>query len=116
LSLLRALANGCIPIASDACGYEEYLAGIGTSTRTVKGICEMVYRNEPGGWTSDSYEGFSALSEHFVVQIQAHLESLASDGNLESMAIENYLHCRINHDPAESSMAFMKMLTGRPVT
>jgi len=116
LSLLRALANGCIPIVSDACGYEEYLAGIGTSTRTVKGICEMVYRNEQGGWTSDSYEGFSALSEHFVVQIQAHLESLASDGNLESMAIENYLHCRINHDPAESSMAFMKMLTGRPVT
>ena len=113
LSLLRALAYGCIPIVSDALGYDEYVGPIPNSTLTVNGIFEMVYRDEPGGWVSDSYAGFSALSEPLVAQVHDHLESLASGNQLESMAIENYLHCRINHDPAESAKAFLKMLVGR---
>ena len=113
LSLLRALAHGCIPIVSDALGYDEFLSAVPNSTLKVKGIFDLVYRDEPGGWTSDSYKGFSALFEPFVIQIHEHLESLVNNDKLESMAIENYLHCRINHDPAESEMAFRRMLAGQ---
>jgi glycosyltransferase involved in cell wall biosynthesis len=68
-SVLRALSHGCVPIVSDALGYEEYTDPIQDSVFIVRGVREMVYRDEPEGWVSERYEPFVRPSLSFSSQI-----------------------------------------------
>jgi glycosyltransferase involved in cell wall biosynthesis len=46
-SLLRAMAHGCVPLVSDAPGYDEYTEE--TSVLRIRGVRAMVYRDESDG-------------------------------------------------------------------
>ena len=109
-SLLRALAHGCVPIVSDAPGYEEYTQGIEDSVLTVRGVRAQVYRDEPSGWISDRYAPFLARSESFVQQI--HDQVLESRGlpTLREMAQRNLAHCRRHFSLVDSQAAFNRLL------
>lgn len=109
-SLLRALAHGCVPIVSDALGYEEYTHAIADSVFTVRGVRELVYREEPGGWISDQYAPFLKPSADFTAQIHAALLQAADRSRLGAMARANLAYCRAHHDLQRSQAQFTAML------
>lgn len=109
-SLLRAFAHGCVPVVSDAPGYEEYTQDIEDSVLTVRGVRAQVYRDEPSGWISDRYTPFLARSEEFVRQIHDGVLEHAGMAKLRSMAKRNLEHCRNHHSLADSQAAFNRLL------
>ncbi len=111
-SLLRAMAHGCVPIVSDALGYEEYTAGIEDSVLSVRGVRDRVYRDEPEGWVSDRYEAYLAPSPLFAQQIHDRIAERAQLGTLREMALRNLDHCRRRHAVAASHDGFDRMLRG----
>jgi glycosyltransferase involved in cell wall biosynthesis len=111
-SLLRALASGCVPIVSDAPGYEEYTAGIEASVFTLRGVREQVYRDEPGGWQSDDYAPFVARSEEFVEQLHGMLRDAADPARLAAAALHNAAHCARQFGLRASQDRFNAMLKG----
>ena len=112
-SLLRAFAHGCVPIVSDAPGYEEFTQGIEDSVLTSRGVRMQVYRDEPAGWISDQYTPFVARSESFVQQIHDRLLEHAGMTGLYEMAKRNLEHARLNFSLASSQAAFNQLLPGR---
>lgn len=112
-SLLRAMAHGCVPIVSDAPGYEEYTAGIEDSTLVVRGVRDLVYRDEPEGWVSDRYEPYVSRSDGFARQIHDRIAECAQPDRLREMALRNLDHCRRRHAVPASHEAFNRMLQGR---
>jgi hypothetical protein len=108
-SLLRAFANGCVPIVSDALGYEEYTHGIEDSVLTIRGIRVLVYRDEARGWISDDYKPFTARSEFLTRQIHDRVLESADMAGLRTRALRNLTHCRQQFDPAASHAAFNRM-------
>lgn len=111
-SLLRALAHGCIPIVSDAPGYEEYTEGIGPGVFTLRGVRAQVYHDEPGGWLGDDYEPFVARSEDFVDQLHGMLRDAADPARLATLARRNAEHCARRFDPQQARAGFDAMLKG----
>jgi glycosyltransferase involved in cell wall biosynthesis/SAM-dependent methyltransferase len=109
-SLLRALAHGCVPIVSDAPGYEEYTAGIEASVLAVQGVRALVYRDEPGGWISDRYAPFIDRNEPLVRQIHDILRTRTDLAELHEHARRNAAHCAAHFTPAASHAAFNRML------
>jgi hypothetical protein len=109
-SLLRALANGCVPIVSDAPGYEEYTAGIEASVLAVRGVRALVYRDEPQGWISDRYAPFVDRHEPLVRQIHDLLLTRTDFAELRAHAERNAAHCVAHFTPAASHAAFNRML------
>jgi len=97
-SLLRALAHGCVPIVSDALGYEEYTQSIQDSVFVMRGAREMVYRPEPDGWISDRYAEFTKPSREFSSQIYQFLLNHRDPGQLREMAARNLEYCAARHD------------------
>lgn len=112
-SLLRAMAHGCVPIVSDALGYEEYTAAIEDSVMVLRGVRDMVYRDEPEGWVSDRYEPYLAPSPGFAQQIHDRIAERAQPAALREMALRNLEHCRRRHAVPASHDAFNRMLQGR---
>ena len=108
-SLLRAFAHGCVPIVSDALGYEEYTRGIEDSVLTIHGVRDLVYRDESPGWVSDDYKPFTARSESLVRQIHDRVLESADMVGLRGRALRNLAHCRQHFDPAHSHAAFNRM-------
>jgi SAM-dependent methyltransferase len=108
-SLLRAFANGCVPIVSDALGYEEYTHGIEDSVLTIRGVRDLVYRDEAPGWVSDDYKPFTARSQSLVLQIHDRVLESADMAGLRAQALRNLAHCRQHFDPATSHAAFNRM-------
>jgi len=111
-SLLRAFAHGCVPIVSDAFGYEEYTAGIEDSVLTIRGVRDLVYRDEPAGWVSDNYAPFVADSEAMVRQIHDTLLERADWSHLRDLAARNLAHCQRHFGLAASQAAFNRLLPG----
>ena len=111
-SLLRALAHGCIPIVSDAPGYEEYTEGIEHAVFTLRGVRALVYHDEPGGWLGDDYAPFVARSEHFVEQLHGMLRDAADPARLATLAQRNAEHGARRFDPRHSHARFNAMLKG----
>ena len=111
-SLLRAMAHGCVPIVSDALGYEEYTSGIEDSVLMVRGVRDMVYRDEPEGWVSDRYEPYLAPSPGFAQQIHDRIAECARPDQLREMALRNLEHCRRRYAVPASHDAFNRMLQG----
>lgn len=109
-SLLRALANGCVPIVSDAPGYEEYTRELGRSVMRVHGVRAQVYRDEAAGWISDAYDDFVQPSDDLSAQIHDALLAHADLDVLQRMAQANVEHCRRHHAPPDSFAAFRRML------
>lgn len=93
-SLLRALSHGCVPLVSDAPGYDEYTAPIADSVLTLRGVRALVYRDEPGGWISDCYDEYLLPREDFAAQIHALLRGHAALPRLQAMAQRNLEHSR----------------------
>lgn len=112
-SLLRAMAHGCVPIVSDALGYEEYTSGLEDSVMVVRGVRDMVYRDEPEGWVSDRYEPYLAPSPGFAQQIHDRIVERAQPRALREMSLRNFEHCRRQHAVPASHNAFDRMLLGR---
>lgn len=111
-SLLRALAHGCVPIVSDAPGYEEYTDELGPGVFTLRGVRALVYREEPGGWLSDDYAPFVARSEDFVGQLHSMLRDAADPSRLAARARRHAEHCAGRFDPRASHARFNAMLKG----
>jgi hypothetical protein len=109
-SLLRALAHGCVPILSDAFGYDEYVEKISDSVLQINGVRDLVYRKEPDGWVSDFYEPFTKKSQYFVNQIKKLLLSNSNLELLHKFALENIEYCRNEHSVNKSHSAFNNML------
>ncbi|HSK97720.1 MAG TPA: hypothetical protein VK891_13955 [Euzebyales bacterium] len=109
-SMLRALAHGCVPIVSDALGYEEYVAGIEDSVLRVTGVRDVVYRAEPAGWVSDDYRPFLETFEPLVRQIHDGLLAHADLAHLRDLAGRNLAHCKRQHALDASHAAFNRML------
>ena len=112
-SLLRALAHGCVPIVSDAPGYEEYTCGIESSTLAIRGVRDLVYRDEASGWCSDHYAPFIERSESFVQQIHDQVLEHAELPHLRELALLNLAHCRRHFSIEASQAAFNCMLPAR---
>lgn len=111
-SLLRALSHGCIPIVSDAPGYDEYTEGIEHGVFTLRGVRALVYHDEPGGWLGDDYAPFVARSEDFVAQLHGMLRDAADPARLATLAIRNAQHAARRFDPRQSQAGFNAMLKG----
>jgi hypothetical protein len=109
-TLLRAMAHGCVPVVSDALGYEEYVAVLPGSTATWRGVRELVYRDEPGGWVSDDYAPFRQPSETLAARLCGLLAERADLPALHRSARANLEHCRQHHDKAASHRALGLML------
>jgi glycosyltransferase involved in cell wall biosynthesis len=109
-SMLRALAHGCVPIVSDALGYEEYTQGIEDSVLPIRGVRAMVYRQEPAGWVSDDYTPFIADSEAFVQQIHDRVLEHARPADLRTLALRNLEHCRTHFSLQASQAVFNRLL------
>lgn len=105
-SLLRALAHGCVPIVSDALGYEEYTRDIADSVFTVRGVRDLAYREEPEGWISDYYPPYIEAMRALLPQVTRALQVAQDRRLLCQMAQRNLAHCRSRHDPAVSQRAF----------
>jgi glycosyltransferase involved in cell wall biosynthesis len=111
-SLLRALAHGCVPIVSDALGYEEYTSAIADSVFPVRGVRSLVYRDEPDGWVSDRYAEFLKPSADFSGQIRTALLAARDRLRLRAMAGRNLAYCRQRHDPALAQDCFYRSIRG----
>jgi glycosyltransferase involved in cell wall biosynthesis len=105
-SLLRALSHGCVPIVSDALGYEEYTTGIEDSVLSITGIRAAIYREEPEGWISDDYTSMVPTSENAVQQIHAAVLAHADRRRLHAMAGRNLEHCAARFSLGASQAAF----------
>ena len=110
-SLVRALAHGCVPIVSDALGYDEYTQSIQDSVFVMRGAREMVYRQEPEGWISDSYASFAKPSREFSSQIYQFLLDNRDRSKLRQMAERNLEYCRTRHDLGQSQQEFCKRVS-----
>lgn len=111
LSILRALASGCIPLISDAPGYEEYAHSLPDSVLKIHGVREQVYRDHAEGWLQDNYQPFiEAPSPHYITQIHQKILQESNFDILRVMAMQNLLHCKIALAPTVSHSAFNKML------
>jgi len=116
-SLLRALSHGCVPIVSDALGYEEYTQEIEESVFLVRGVRAAVYRAESEGWTSDHYAGYLTSTAQFAPQIHRALNLAGDRERLRRMAQANLRYCRQRHDPGLSQALFFErvaLAAGRP--
>jgi glycosyltransferase involved in cell wall biosynthesis len=109
-SILRALSYGCVPIVSDAFGYEEYTTGIEDSVLRIKGVRDLVYRDEPAGWVSDDYRPYLEAFEPLVRQIENTLVHHADPRRLRTRAERNMEHCRRRFSLTASQVAFNRML------
>ncbi len=109
-SLMRAFSHGCVPILSDAPGYEEYTRGIEDSVLTVHGVRSLIYHREESGWLSDQYAPFVDDSENFTGQIEALVFEHGQLAHLRELAVRNLDHCRRRFDPGVSHAAFNSML------
>jgi glycosyltransferase involved in cell wall biosynthesis len=105
-SLLRALAHGCVPIVSDALGYEEYTQAIQDSVFVMQGVRQMVYRAEPEGWISDDYADFARPSREFSSQIYGFIADSLDPARLRRMAARNLEHCAGHYDLQRSQQEF----------
>ena len=109
-SLLRALAYGCVPLVSDAFGYEEYVEPIRESVLSITGVQAQVYRLQNEGWMADHYRPFVKAGGYCEDQIYALLAQHLDRRNLKEFAARNVQYCRKNFDPKISHQAFNKML------
>jgi hypothetical protein len=109
-SLMRAFAHGCVPILSDAPGYEEYTQGIEDSVLTMRGVRSLVYTEEKAGWISDRYEPFTAPLDSFARQIHDLVLQHSEFSHLRDLALRNLEHCRRNFNPDISQAAFNALL------
>ena len=109
-SLLRALAHGCVPIVSDAVGYDEFTGGIEDSVLTLRGVRALVYRAEPGGWCSEDYAPFVAQSNDFARQIHDQVLEHSELPQLRALAQRNLGHCLRNFNVEQSQSAFNGLL------
>ena len=105
-SLLRAWSHGCVPIVSDAPGYEEYVDGLADTVLQIRGVRKMVYRDEAAGWTSDDYAPFVTASTQLSSQIHDRVLENAALSRLKAMARLNLEHCRQHYQVAASHAAF----------
>jgi hypothetical protein len=112
-SLMRAFAHGCVPIISDAPGYEEYTRGIEDSVLTVQGVRSLIYHREESGWLSDQYAPFVDDSENFTSQIEALVLEHGKLSHLRELAVRNLDHCRRRFDPGVSHAAFNSLFAER---
>jgi hypothetical protein len=116
-SLLRAVSHGCVPLVSDALGYEEYVSALPDSVPVLRGVRAMVYRDEPGGWVSDDYTEFQRPQETLTMQLHALLGGAGADlERLGAMALVNHAHFGRHHTPAIAHQAFVRMLIGQRTT
>jgi hypothetical protein len=111
-SVLRALSHGCVPIVSDALGYEEYTDPIQDSVFIVRGVREMVYRDEPEGWVSDRYEPFVRPSLSFSSQIYRAVAQCGEPARLRPLAQRNAEHCASRYDRAQAQAEFNRIVSG----
>ena len=109
-SLLRAFAHGCVPIVSDAPGYEEYTQATQGGVLTVRGVRAQACRDEPAGWISDHYAPFVAGSEEFVRQIHDQVLEHAGMARLRAMADANLAYCGVHHGLAASQAEFNRVV------
>lgn len=109
-SFLRAISHGCVPIVSDAPGYDELTQGIKESVIVVRGIRDQVYRREPAGWISDCYAPFTARSEYFVQQIHDGVINRSQMSDLRRLAARNIEHCRLNFSLEASHAEFNRKM------
>ncbi|MFJ9451905.1 hypothetical protein [Herbaspirillum sp. NPDC101397] len=110
-SILRALASGCIPLISDAPGYEEYAHNLPDSILRIHGVREQVYHDHAEGWLQDNYLPFiEAPSAHYITQIHQQILQNSNFDLLRVMAMRNLLHCKMSLAPTASHNAFNKML------
>jgi glycosyltransferase involved in cell wall biosynthesis len=109
-SMMRALSHGCVPIVSDALGYEEYIAGIDDSVLQIHGVRDLVYRDEPAGWVSDDYRPYLDAFEPLARQIEHALVDHADPAHLRGFAERNLEHCRREFSLTASQEAFNRML------
>jgi len=92
-SFLRAISHGCVPIVSDAPGYDEWIHGIEDSVLLIRGVRDLVYHREPAGWFSDCYAPFIRHSEYFVQQIYDAVITHSRLSDLQQLAERNIEHC-----------------------
>ncbi|WP_075259023.1 glycosyltransferase [Herbaspirillum camelliae] len=110
-SILRAMASGCVPIISDALGYEEYLAPEEDSVMRIFGVRESVYCDHPEGWVSDDYRGFrQAILPAMVEQLEQQISDHLNPDLLRAMAMRNMFHCVRRQTVAHSHQQFEQML------
>lgn len=109
-SILRALAYGCVPIVSDALGYEEYTGPIEDSVFIVRGVREMVYREEPEGWISERYEPFVRPSLPLTQQVYRAIARSGAPARLRPLAERNIAHCTSRYDLARAQEEFNRMV------
>jgi len=112
-SLLRALSRGCVPIVSDALGYEEYTDGIQDSVLLVRGVREMIYRAEPEGWISDDYRAFVKPSRRLAGQIHRLLAEHSNPDLLRPMAQRNFDFCASRYDLPSAQQQFCREVESR---
>jgi glycosyltransferase involved in cell wall biosynthesis len=111
-SLLRALAHGCVPLVSDALGYGEYTDPIQDSVFVVRGVRQMVYRQEREGWISDSYAEFTKPSREFASQIYQIIVSNRDRARLRAMAQVNLDYCASQFDLRQAQREFTRRVAG----
>lgn len=109
-SFLRAISHGCVPIVSDAPGYDEWTPGIEESILMIRGIRDLIYRDEPAGWVSDLYAPFVSRSEYFVQQIYDAVLANTKMPGLRKLAAQNIEHCRLHFSPEAAQAEFNRML------
>lgn len=109
-SLLKAIGYGCVPIVSDALGYEEWLEATGVFAYQIKGVRDMIYRNEPGGWISDSYDRFYEHIDIFRRQLADILTDASTRRDLSLQALRNADVSRTQFSLAQSREAFDSLL------
>jgi hypothetical protein len=109
-SLLKAIGYGCVPIVSDALGYEEWLEATGAFAYQIRGVRDMVYRDEPGGWISDSYEGFYDRIDTFRRQLADILTDASLRSDLSVKALQNADVARTQFSLDQSRAAFDSLL------
>lgn len=109
-SLLKAIGYGCVPIVSDALGYEEWLEATGVFAYQIKGVRDMIYRNEPGGWISDSYDRFYEHIDIFRRQLADILTDASTRSDLSLQALRNADVSRTQFSLAQSRAAFDSLL------
>jgi glycosyltransferase involved in cell wall biosynthesis len=110
-SLLNAMSHGCVPIVTDALGYEEYVMPVADSVMQIKGVRDQVYRNQSGGWIADNCVPFSDWpSDGYVDQIYQLLTKNLDLATLQAKAVRNHDFCTELYSLAASHLDFNEML------
>ncbi|MHC5654679.1 glycosyltransferase [Stappia sp. ICDLI1TA098] len=74
--LVRAVAHGCVPLVSDALGYDEFLGKDKFTAGRVEGVFDTVYRREDAGWYSDDYSTFRTADAQLAAATLGEIERL----------------------------------------